>query len=97
MTLKELAKHKGSAFGLLGQPPQPSTEQFANILYDELEKLESETPVWLEDESRNIGSVFMPEKFYLNMQDTHVIVLLMDVKEDFPGLLKNIQNIPQNH
>src|SRR5674476_280012 len=30
--LEGLANHKGSAFGALGQPAQPSTEQFANIL-----------------------------------------------------------------
>ena len=31
--LEGLANHKGSAFGSLGQPPQPSTEQFANISF----------------------------------------------------------------
>ena len=29
--LEGLANHKGSAFGSLGQPPQPSTEHFATI------------------------------------------------------------------
>jgi tRNA 2-selenouridine synthase len=33
--LESLANHKGSAFGALGQLPQPSTEQFANDLYGE--------------------------------------------------------------
>ena len=30
--LEGIAHHKGSAFGSLGQPPQPTTEQFANNL-----------------------------------------------------------------
>ncbi|MCK7537891.1 MAG: hypothetical protein MZV63_46540 [Marinilabiliales bacterium] len=34
------------------------------------DNLMKDLPVWLEDESRNIGTVFMPDSFYLNMQDT---------------------------
>lgn len=33
--LEGLANHKGSAFGALGQAAQPSTEQFANILFND--------------------------------------------------------------
>ena len=78
--LEGLANHKGSAFGALGQPVQPSTEQFANILFNDWKQLSSDLPVWVEDESRNIGSVFMPDSFYLNMQDTPAVILMMDVK-----------------
>jgi tRNA 2-selenouridine synthase len=92
--LEGLANHKGSAFGSLGQPPQPSTEQFANILYRELEKLDSDLPVWLEDESRNIGSVFMPDCFYFNMQDTPAVILMMDVKTRLPRLLMEYSKYP---
>ncbi len=66
--LEGLANHKGSAFGSLGQLPQPSSENFANLLFDEWKHVDPCQPVWLEDESRNIGTVFMPEEFYLNMQ-----------------------------
>lgn len=78
--LEGLANHKGSAFGAFGQPAQPSTEQFANILFNDWKQLSSDLPVWVEDESRNIGSVFMPDSFYLNMQDTPAVILMMDVK-----------------
>src|SRR4030066_383450 len=54
--LERLANHKGPPFGALGQPPQPSSEHFANLLFNECRKLEVELPVWLEDESRNIGT-----------------------------------------
>lgn len=92
--LEELAKHKGSAFGGLGQPAQPSTEQFANLLFDVSRKLNPDLPVWVEDESRNIGSVFMPEMFYSNMQDTKVIVLIMEVKTRLPRLLEEYSKYP---
>jgi len=92
--LEDLAKHKGSAFGALGQPSQPSTEHFANLLFNEWRKLNQSFPVWVEDESRNIGSVFMPETFYSNMQDAKVIVLIMEVKTRIPRLLEEYSKYP---
>lgn len=85
--LEELANHKGSAFGALGQDAQPTTEHFANILFNDYIRLNYEQPCWVEDESRNIGSVFMPDDFYLNMQDTPAIILVMDIKTRLPRLL----------
>jgi tRNA 2-selenouridine synthase len=92
--LEGLANHKGSAFGALGQPPQPSTEQFANMLFDVWKKMNKNLPFWIEDESRNIGTVFLPDRFYLNMQDTTVILLMMDVKTRLPRLLAEYANYP---
>jgi tRNA 2-selenouridine synthase len=85
--LEGLANHKGSAFGSLGQLPQPSTEQFANILFDDFKYTNKDLPLWVEDESRNIGSVFLPDMFYSNMQSTPAIILMMDVKTRLPRLL----------
>ncbi|MGE5418912.1 MAG: tRNA 2-selenouridine(34) synthase MnmH [Chloroflexota bacterium] len=92
--LERLANHKGSAFGSLGEPPQPSTEQFANDLYYQWCRLDPGVPVWLEDESRNIGSVFMPEGFYSNMQKTKTVVLLMDIKTRMPRLMEEYSKYP---
>jgi tRNA 2-selenouridine synthase len=86
--LEGLANHKGSAFGSLGQLPQPSTEHFSNILFEEIREINPDVPFWVEDESRNIGSVFMPDSFYLNMQDTPAIILNMDVKTRLPRLIE---------
>jgi tRNA 2-selenouridine synthase len=86
--LEGMANHKGSAFGSLGQAPQPSSEHFANILYSRWKDLDPGLPVWLEDESRNIGTVFMPDDFYNNMQLNPTIVLLMDIKTRLPRLIE---------
>jgi tRNA 2-selenouridine synthase len=86
--LEGLANHKGSAFGSLGQLPQPSSEYFANMLYSKLRETDQDQPVWLEDESRNIGTVFMPEEFYLNMQLNPAIIILMDLKTRLPRLIE---------
>jgi tRNA 2-selenouridine synthase len=86
--LEGIACHKGSAFGALGQPSQPSSEHFANLLHREISAADMTRPLWLEDESKSIGSVFMPDKFYLRMQESPVIALIMDVKTRIPRLLK---------
>jgi len=95
LDLERLANHKGSAFGALGQLPQPTTEQFANNLFTEWKQLKNELPFWVEDESRNIGSVFMPDTFYMNMQDTVAIVLVMDINTRLPRLLEEYSSYSQ--
>jgi len=86
--LEGIARHKGSAFGAIGQPPQPTSEHFANMLWDNLKDLDIANNIWLEDESKNIGTVFMPDGFYLRMRESPVIALIMDVKTRMPRLLE---------
>lgn len=45
INLEELAKHKGSAFGNIGLPQQPSQEMFENLLSFELKKVSGEWPM----------------------------------------------------
>jgi len=92
--LESIASHKGSAFGALGQLPQPSTEHFTNLLYDEWSVLDQDTPVWLEDESRNIGTVFMPDAFYSNMQGSKTIILLLALEKRLPRLIEEYSGYP---
>ena len=86
--LEGLANHKGSAFGSLGQKPQPSSEHFTNMLFNVWKEVIPDQILWIEDESRNIGTVFMPEEFYLNMQKNPAIILMMDLETRLPRLLK---------
>lgn len=92
--LEKLANHKGSAFGSLGQPPQPSTEQFANDLQKLWDSLDRNSPVWVEDESRNIGTVFLPETFFNNMQVSPTVVIMMEIKTRMPRLIEEYAGYP---
>ena len=92
--LEGLASHKGSAFGALGQAPQPSSEHFANMLYDDLNAHRADSPVWLEDESRNIGTVFMPDPFYDRIQSAPVIALMMSIETRIPRLVREYTSFP---
>lgn len=73
--LEQLANHKGSAFGALGQAPQPSTEHFENLLVEELKTFHPGKRVWLEDESKTIGHVFLDLHFWNNMRQAPVFVI----------------------
>lgn len=67
--LEGMANHKGSAFGGIGQEVQPTVEHFENMLHFRLSEKDLRRPVWVEDESINIGSVQIPLAFYHQMQD----------------------------
>ncbi|HEY4650606.1 MAG TPA: hypothetical protein VIG72_04285, partial [Pontibacter sp.] len=73
--LEGLANHKGSAFGSIGMPEQPTTEQFENMLGTELLQLNAQQPLWLEDESMTIGRIVMPHELYTYMQERPTIVM----------------------
>ena len=64
LDLEGLAHHKGSAFGALGELPQPTQEQFENSLALSWHRLPTGAVVWLEDESRTIGRCFLPETLW---------------------------------
>ncbi|WPR74317.1 tRNA 2-selenouridine(34) synthase MnmH [Algoriphagus sp. NG3] len=79
--LEGLAKHKGSSFGAIGQPAQPTVEQFENKLAEELRKLDPEKPIWVENESRKIGRVILPDLFYQQMLRAPLIDVIKSEKE----------------
>ena len=65
--LEGIAKHFGSAFGNLEGHAQPSSEHFRNLLGEQLRALDPSRPIWVENESRKIGTVHLPEEFYQRM------------------------------
>lgn len=73
--LEGLANHKGSAFGGLGKPAQPSTEAFENLLAEELSKLSIDKPVVFENESRLIGTCFLPQPIWDGIQSGPIVQL----------------------
>ena len=75
LDLEKLANHLGSSFGSLGQPPQPTQEQFENDLATALAALPADRPIWVEDESRTIGSLGIPNEFFAQMQAAPLLVL----------------------
>jgi tRNA 2-selenouridine synthase len=97
--LEKLACHKGSAFGNLGEAPQPTQEMFENLLAVELFRINTkeenedtnsnghahEATIWIEDESRNIGRLTIPGKFWEQMRQgkLHFLKIPFDSRLDF--------------
>ena len=79
--LEGLARHKGSAFGALGQPPQPRQEMFENLLATELFQKQEKKCFWLEDESQRIGVLNIPLAFWKMMRTKQVYFIDIPFEE----------------
>lgn len=78
LKLEEIAHHKGSVFGNLGEQSQNTNEQFENDIFTALNCFDIKKPIFVEDESRNIGRNTIPSDFFVNMSVSRLIVADMD-------------------
>lgn len=79
--LEGLANHKGSAFGAIGESPQPTSEQFENLLFDVMRVFNLTQPVWVEDESYSIGKVNIPAGLFRQMREQRVYYMEVPLDE----------------
>jgi tRNA 2-selenouridine synthase len=75
LDLEALASHKGSSFGNIALPPQPRQEQFENLIYMALRSHDPERILWVEDESKAIGKLRIPDSLHAAMRDSRVIFI----------------------
>lgn len=94
--LEQLASHRGSSFGSLGMNNQPTFEQFENSLLSELKKLNPSRTVWIEDESRNIGRVYIPAAFWVHMEQAPVYRVHIPFDIRVERLIKDYGNFPKD-
>ena len=91
-----MAHHKGSAFGALGQEPQPTQEMFENLLGQKLAdvsgalaEIDTSQPtndkrqacIWLEDESQRIGNLQIPMPLWYTLRKSAVYFLEIPFEE----------------
>lgn len=88
--LEHLASHKGSAFGSLGEQPQPSPEHFENLLVQAYYAMDPKKVVFVENESLKIGTCPIPLGFFLQMHTYHT--LYIQIPEDL-----RIQHLLQDY
>lgn len=88
--LEGIAHHKGSAFGALGQPPQPSQEMFENTVAYELWKLaQQDKPIWIEDESQRIGHVNIPQAMWTMVRTKPVYFIDVPFEQRLDYIVKH--------
>jgi tRNA 2-selenouridine synthase len=66
--LEGLANHRGSAFGHLGLPVQPSQRMFEALLWEALRRVPPEGYALAEGESRHIGRLALPPRVHQALQ-----------------------------
>lgn len=84
--LEGLAHHKGSAFGSIGELPQPTVEQFENELHTALHGLDLRRRIWIENESHSIGRIYIPTLFWQQMQ----VAPLLNIQIPHRSRLQNL-------
>ncbi len=95
--LEGLANHKGSAFGALGEKPQPASEMFENLLAIQLWNAvagecnsngDTKNAIWVEDESAHIGTVGIPKAFWQQMRKSPLYFLDIPFEERVKNIVK---------
>ena len=85
--IEALANHRGSAFGNIGLPPQPTQEQFENNLAFEMYKLNLNQNIWIEDESRMTGILQTPTNLYDQMRNAEIYFLQIPFEQRMENIL----------
>ena len=102
INLEDIANHKGSAFGNIGMPKQPTQEMFENTLASELKIKRYEpkaqtpypqiilnhSPIWMEDESQRIGHVNIPNELWSTMRRSPIYFLNIPFEERLDHLVE---------
>ncbi len=68
LDLEKLAEHRGSVLGAVPGQTQPSQKRFETLLWQKLQSFHADKLVFVEAESRKIGSVSLPMTFAAAMQ-----------------------------
>lgn len=85
--LEGLAHHRGSSFGGLGLPPQPTSEHYENRLAMALKPLAAAKAIWLEAESAQVGRCRIPAGLWKGMGEAPVLEIRRPLAERIAQLV----------
>ena len=75
LDLEALACHRGSVLGGFPLQPQPGQKHFETRLWDMLRRCDPARPVFVESESRKVGSLRVPDALLARMRESPCITL----------------------
>ena len=88
--LEDLANHMGSSFGGLGKGEQPSQEHFENLLGVQLSILQTlEERFWIENESRLIGKIRLPDPLFNQFPFMPHLELQLDLEKRIEHIIRD--------
>jgi len=88
LDLEGLARHRGSSYGSLDQPPQPTNEQFWNEVMWQWAGFQRQRTVWVEAESKRIGKCRIPDEIVRQMERSPVVEIVRSRAERLQILLE---------
>jgi tRNA 2-selenouridine synthase len=92
--LEKLANNRGSVFGSLGLGPAPTQKAFEGLLYEELKSLAEFPYIIVECESKRIGRVALPSKFFDAMQSGVQVLLYDSIQNRIKRLVQEYTSVP---
>tara|TARA_Y100001968_G_C19184158_1_gene631926 strand:+ start:51 stop:767 length:717 start_codon:yes stop_codon:yes gene_type:complete len=95
--LEGLANHRGSSFGGLGQPEQPSCEHYENLISESMNTLniKKKQYIWLEDESPNLGNCRIPNGLIKQMKKAPLLEITKNKSERIKELIEIYSKYPK--
>ncbi len=96
LELEGIARHRGSLLGDLPGIAQPSQKHFDSLLLEALRQFDARRTVWIEAESKKIGSLQLPDALNDAMHHAPVVNLTAPMservglwREDYPHFASN--------
>ena len=94
--LEGLANHFGSTFGLMNGS-QPTQKAFENNIAYELQNIDEKSWIFVEGESKKIGSVTQPSLLYNRLQQSMRIEITAPLEQRVKRILKDYINIDDDY
>ncbi len=94
--LEGLANHLGSTFGQV-KGEQPSQKEFQNRLFFKLLNLDLNKPVFIEGESKKIGSVILPDLLYRRMGEGKRVEITAPLQDRVERILKDYESVDDDY
>ena len=88
INLEKIASHRGSAFGGLLLPAQPSQKEFENEIKKAVLKHASSLYIFIEQKPSSIGKRKIPEWLFIKMKDGIFVQLNVDKKKRVDNILQ---------
>jgi tRNA 2-selenouridine synthase len=95
LDLEELAAHRGSVLGVLPDHPQPTQKAFESAVWSQLRKLSPQEPVYVESESKRIGSLQVPDGLIAVMRASPCVRLHLPREARIRLLVEEYEHFPR--
>ena len=96
LDLEGLVQHRGSVLDRLPGQPQPAQKWFDSLLLQRLQQLDPSQPVFVEAESKKIGSVALPVTLFDAMHASPCLKVEVPMAVRVAGLLEDYRHYVDN-